>query len=104
MTAFACLQAAAMVHLYRAERGGAWPDDLSSVGQIPLDPWDGRPLRYRHAEGDRPAFVYSVGPNLVDDGGKARKPYGTKADKGDYDFLFPLGRWPNDVQEGHPPR
>ena len=98
-TMLACLRAAAMVHLYRAEHEGAWPEDLASVGQIPLDPYDGQPLRYKPPEEDRPPFVYSVGANLLDDGGRAERPMGFQADRGSHDFVFPLGPWP-ETQDG----
>ena len=40
----------------------------AQLKQVPLDPYDGKPLRYRlRADG---AVVYSVGPDLIDDGGK----------------------------------
>lgn len=53
-------------------RHGAFPETLEALepdayGGSLLDPWDGNPLRYWH---DRQGFLlYSVGGNLVDDGG-----------------------------------
>ncbi|MCZ6603454.1 MAG: hypothetical protein O6952_10645 [Planctomycetota bacterium] len=102
-TVLACLRTAVMVHLYRAEHEGAWPEDLASVGQIPLDPWDGKPLRYKPPEENRPPFVYSVGANLLDDGGRAEEPMRFRADRGHHDFVFPLGPWPEE-DEGGPER
>jgi hypothetical protein len=40
------------------------PDYLST---IPIDPWNGRPLRMRHADGG--IVLYSIGDDLVDDEG-----------------------------------
>lgn len=88
-TLLACLRAAVMVHILRAEHEGAWPADL------PLDPWDGRPLRFKAAEGDRPDFIYSVGANLVDDGGVAPGPYQHGVEGAATDTIFPLAPWPN---------
>ena len=101
-----CLRAAAMVHRYRAVHGGRWPDALRDCGQEPLDPWDGKPLRYKPPGGGRPAYIYSVGTNLVDEGGMAERPFewGPKGGKAHYDFIFPLGRWPSAEAPGDPPR
>jgi len=41
------------------------PDELPA---IPLDPFDGQPMKYRVEAGD--AIVYSIGKNRVDDGGQ----------------------------------
>jgi hypothetical protein len=52
---------------------GRWPETLSELTpkylpQIPNDPFDGAPLRYRKTpEG---ALIYTVGPDGKDDGGK----------------------------------
>ncbi len=60
------------VERYRLKHG-QWPDKLEDIPKewlpaIPLDPYDGKPLRYgRTAEG---VVVYTVGPNLRDDGGQ----------------------------------
>lgn len=61
------------IERYR-KRNGEPPMSLNDlapeyVSTVPLDPFDGRPLRYR-VESDR-YFVYSVGENLRDDGGDA---------------------------------
>jgi ABC-type transport system involved in multi-copper enzyme maturation permease subunit len=67
-----CALAALAVERYRRQHG-RWPVSLSALvpGQladVPLDPYDGQPLRYRQvADG---TVIYSVGPDLVDDGGK----------------------------------
>jgi hypothetical protein len=56
---------------YRLERG-AWPDNLQALvpeymDEVPADPFDGQPLRYRVAP-DR-VVIYSVHENRTDDGG-----------------------------------
>lgn len=44
-------------------------DDLvpASLPVVPLDPFDGQPLRYRASETE--ALLYSIGPDQLDDGG-----------------------------------
>jgi len=54
-------------------RHGALPETLDQLvpdllPSVPIDPYDGKPLRY-HAIGDGTFFLYSVGPDGVDDGG-----------------------------------
>ena len=63
---------AVAVERYRQRRGEVparladlSPDELDAV---PTDPFDGQPLRYRVDEGA--VAIYSVGRNLVDDGGR----------------------------------
>jgi hypothetical protein len=57
---------------FRLERG-RWPESLEELvpaylRAVPLDPFDGRPLRFRRlADG---VVVYSVGPDGTDDGGE----------------------------------
>ena len=52
---------------------GRWPDTLDKLvpeylASIPLDPFDGRPLRYSLK--DDAAFIYSISENLVDNSGE----------------------------------
>ena len=61
--------------LAKAQRdaNGTWPESLaaltSAIGEdMPVDPFDGRPLRFRLEDGA--VMVYSIGPNRVDDEGK----------------------------------
>jgi ABC-type transport system involved in multi-copper enzyme maturation permease subunit len=60
------------VERYRREHG-RWPATLtelvpSKLANIPVDPYDGQPLRYRrNTDG---VVIYSVGPDKTDDGGK----------------------------------
>ena len=58
---------------YRKTHQGRWPEKLSELTpellrELPLDPYDGEPLRY-HVQDDS-IVIYSVGPDLVDDGGR----------------------------------
>jgi hypothetical protein len=54
------------------QANGRWPNDLTEIPrsilpEIPLDPFDGKPIRYRQI--DDGVVVYCVGSDLVDDGG-----------------------------------
>jgi hypothetical protein len=66
-----CLAAALAAERYRRKHGD-WPETLGRLtpdflAEVPLDPYDGEPLRYRRlADG---VVVYSVGRDEVDDGG-----------------------------------
>jgi hypothetical protein len=67
------------IHVYRLEKGRV-PGDLGTLvpnflEAVPIDPFDGQPIRYRIGEGDY--VVYSVGWNRRDDGGEVDR---TKAD------------------------
>jgi hypothetical protein len=70
-----CLIAVVAAERYRQEHG-AWPESLDRLApaqltEVPLDPFDGRPLRYRRtADG---VVVYSVGEDGKDDGGQLRR-------------------------------
>ncbi|MCZ6688002.1 MAG: hypothetical protein O7H41_00155, partial [Planctomycetota bacterium] len=101
-----CLRAAALVHRYRAAHGGTWPDALGDCGDEPIDPWDGKPLRYKPPEGGRPAYISSVGVNLIDEGGMAEQPLDglPKHRRHTYDFILPLGRWLAAEAPEEPPR
>jgi hypothetical protein len=51
---------------------GRWPDGLDEIpsdilAAVPLDPFDGKPLRYLRREDG--VTIYSVGPDETDDGG-----------------------------------
>jgi hypothetical protein len=55
-----------------------WPKSLDELdrellAKVPIDPYDGKPLRYRLL--DDGAVVYSVGPDLVDNGGNLVRKY-----------------------------
>jgi hypothetical protein len=66
-----CLKVVAALERYRKEKGG-WPGKLEELtpkllSAVPLDPYDGKPLRYRVGGGG--VVVYSVGPDGSDNGG-----------------------------------
>ena len=63
---------------------GHWPETLAELSpkflpEVPLDPVDGRPLRYRR-NADGTFLLYSIGSNGVDDGGDPTAPAGTADD------------------------
>ena len=66
-----CTAAALAVERYRLKHG-RWPERLDDLAPtflkaVPADPFDGKPLRYRHDE--QGVVVYSVGADRRDDGG-----------------------------------
>jgi hypothetical protein len=69
----AVTSAGASVLAYRA-RTGEWPAGLAATSEIiPMDPFDGRPVRYRREGGG--FVVYSVGQDGDFDGGKSGERY-----------------------------
>jgi len=70
---------ACLLELYRLEHG-KFPEVLEElcpgfIASVPIDPFDGLPMKYRAEDGTY--SIYSVGPNLIDDGGvQERKAYG----------------------------
>jgi hypothetical protein len=86
---------AVAVERYRLATGQL-PDDLSELvpshlEEIPLDPFDGRPLRYKKRDGGY--VVYSVGPDGTDDNGTEQQPI-PRSQKKDlpYDITFIVER------------
>jgi hypothetical protein len=76
---------------YRLDHGGL-PTTLVELipeylDEIPVDPFDGKPLRFSQANGNW--TVYSVGPDGKDDSGM---PYDSKTEKGDLTFTLRSGR------------
>ena len=56
-----------------------WPSSVKElvpdfVDTVPIDPYDGMPLRMRKVKDG--LIIYSVGTNLIDDGGKIATPPG----------------------------
>jgi hypothetical protein len=69
-----CARVAVAVERYR-ESTGKLPDTLDElvgdyIEEIPLDPFDGKPLRYKRTE--RGFVVYHIGEDGIDNGGKSR--------------------------------
>ena len=83
------------VERYRLARG-TLPETLRDLvptylPEVPLDPFDGQPLRYKHLE--RGYTVYSVGPDGTDDGGKEPPPAArSKPNPSPYDIVFIVER------------
>lgn len=79
------LQAAVACERYRLATA-QWPEDLNAlVGEylkaIPLDPFDGRPIRYKRIpEG---IMLWSVGQDMIDNGGNLPEAEGRKASSSD---------------------
>jgi len=83
------------VERYRLARG-VLPETLQDLvptylADVPSDPFDGKPLRYKHLE--RGYLVYSVGPDGTDDGGKEPPPaVRGKPNASPYDITFVVER------------
>jgi hypothetical protein len=70
-----CAAAALAAERYR-RRHGRWPDGLADLKgeflrDVPLDPFDNKPLRYRKDE--QGVIIYSIGQDRKDDGGDREK-------------------------------
>lgn len=81
------------IERWRLAHNGRLPDSLADLvpgflPSIPLDPFDEKPLRYKKTE--HGYMVYSIGPDLADDGGKERT-YPTK-ESDHYDIVFSIAR------------
>jgi hypothetical protein len=67
-----CAAVALAAERFRLKHG-RWPNELADLGpdllkEVPADPYDGRPLRYRRLPDG--VIVYAVGPDGKDDGGR----------------------------------
>jgi hypothetical protein len=65
------------VERYRRKEG-QWPASLTALvpeylAQVPLDPYDGQPLRYSRLTNG--VVIYSLGPDRTDNGGKLDRTY-----------------------------
>ncbi len=83
---------AVAIERHRLAHGGKLPETLSELvpaglPEIPRDPFDGQPLRFRRLE--QGYVVYSVGSDRTDDGGK-EKP--KKSVSGPFDVTFTVRR------------
>jgi hypothetical protein len=72
-----CAETALAIERYRLKYGRL-PDSLDRlvgefIDKVPLDPFDGKPMRYRKLEGDGGYTLYIIGEDGVDDGGLGRK-------------------------------
>lgn len=90
--------AAIAVERWRLIHQGALPDSLNDLvpaflPAVPADPYDGKPLRYKKLK--RGYCIYSIGPNLKDDGGKPRPRPSAKVpfeERNNYDIVFTVER------------
>jgi hypothetical protein len=62
---------------YRQTHEGRWPEKLSDltpdfIQELPVDPYNGQPLCYRILDDN--VVIYSIGSDLVDDGGRIDDP------------------------------
>ena len=76
------------LYCYRAKNGRfpKKPDDLTPefIPAVPLDPFDGEPLRLKQT--DHGLIVYSIGPDMIDNGGA---PFDYEKQTGDITFTLP---------------
>lgn len=84
---------ALLLERYRLAKG-AYPVELEGLvpefcREVPIDPIDGKPLRYR-VEADGSAVVYSINVNLKDDGGTADREDYEAVQEGDYVWRLKL--------------
>ena len=82
------------VEQYRLANGNL-PEQLADLAptflsEVPLDPYDGRPLRYRKRE--KGYVVYSIGKDLTDDDGKERPARRRGQEEPQYDITFIVER------------
>lgn len=90
------------------QRHGKLPADLSALAPeffsaVPLDPLDGKPLRYRTAA-DEEFLLYSIGTNGTDEGGDPRPESSTAKNfywTSGRDWVWPLPASPEDVAKYH---
>jgi hypothetical protein len=66
-----CMTVALAAERYRQDKK-AWPDNIDQLcpqflAAVPLDPFDGKPLRYRRVQDG--VVIYSVGQDVTDNGG-----------------------------------
>ena len=87
-------QTALSVEQYQL-KAGHLPNDIDDLVpgyfvEIPTDPFDGEPLRYRRL--DRGYMIYSVGRDGNDDGGREPPPRINSTDTNSYDLTFTVER------------
>ena len=66
------MQMGILVEQYKASTG-TYPEDLDAIvpelgGSLPVDPFTGKPYQYQPS--DDGSLLYSIGQNLIDDGGR----------------------------------
>jgi hypothetical protein len=84
-----CTRVALAIERYRLAKGSL-PKELADlapryIDKAPLDPFDGKPLRYKLTE---PGYiVYSIGEDGTDEGGLEKDKVGQKGDPHDWPFI-----------------
>jgi hypothetical protein len=84
-----CLQVAIAAERFRQQHQ-KWPDALADlvakklIATVPLDPFDGKPLRWKTVINGR--VIYSIGKNRVDDGGNFQRVIVNNEDHSDVGF------------------
>lgn len=68
---------------YQSQHNGQFPSALTKLTDVPLDPFDGKLLRYRQTETG--FLIWSIGADRIDQGGTP-KTKGSNRD--DYDIIF----------------
>ena len=71
-----------VLKIYKTENG-AYPETLSSLSEVPVDPFSGKELIYKKS-GDG-FILYSLGPDMKDDGGVSREEV---EDRENYDIVW----------------
>jgi len=71
-----CARVAIAVDRFRQAKK-RWPASLDGIPlnllpEVPIDPYDGHPVRFRRT--DTGVVLYTLGPNLIDDGGAVEQP------------------------------
>lgn len=90
---------ACAVERYRLKNSSRFPDQLDQLvpeflPAIPLDPYDGRPLRYEGRGGGY--VIYSVGSDLMDDRGRPNQRSRKQGEPTTWDVSFTVGMAPDE--------
>lgn len=72
---------------YQAEHAGKLPSTLDELTDVPLDPFDDKPLRYCQTETG--FLIWSIGPDEIDQNGQPRS---QNSSEEAYDILFTVER------------
>jgi hypothetical protein len=93
-------QAAVALERFRATHNNQYPNALAELSPsilpaIPVDPFDGQPLHYRKQ--DSGYRLYSIGPDLKDDGGKRLSAGKNEATTPSFDIVFEVIKPPKAV-------
>ena len=66
-------------------KSGKWPTKVDDIPGTWIDPFNGKPLLIKSATDS--FLAYSVGPNMMDDGGRRRSPGTDKSKESAYDIV-----------------